>query len=125
MNIDIDDDAEDESQVDERLDIKTIERILLRIESSISSMGNRLIAVEQSQLDDSIQFQMPQRGHPNTCKRIAISGVLAITYRNHTCCCYYCTAGAIGSSFANYNRVAKSARSKIFKADTVESGHSQ
>ena len=61
INVDIDDDAEDESQVDERLDIKTIGRILLRIESSISSMGNRLTAVERSQLDDTIQFQMPQR----------------------------------------------------------------
>ena len=33
INVDIDDDAEDESQVDERLDIKTIGRILLRRES--------------------------------------------------------------------------------------------
>ena len=51
INVNIDDDAEEESQVDERLDIKTIGRILLRIESSISSMGNRLTAVERSQLD--------------------------------------------------------------------------
>ena len=61
INVDIDDDAEDECQVDERLDIKIIGRILLRIESSISSMGNRLTTVERSQLDDTIQFQMPQR----------------------------------------------------------------
>ena len=44
INVDIDD-AEEESQVSERLDIKTIGSILLRIESSISSMGNRLAAV--------------------------------------------------------------------------------
>ena len=60
INVDIDD-AEEESQVDERLDIETIGSILLRIESSISSTGNRLAAVERSQLDDTIQFQMPQR----------------------------------------------------------------
>ena len=60
INVDIDD-AEEESQVDERLDIETIGSILLRIESSISSRGNRLAAVERSQLDDTIQFQMPQR----------------------------------------------------------------
>ena len=47
INVDIDDDAEEESQVDERLDIKTIGRILLRIESSISSMGNRITALER------------------------------------------------------------------------------
>ena len=61
INVDIDDDTEEESQVDERLDTKTIGRLLLRIESSISSIGNRLTAVERSQLDDTIQFQMPQR----------------------------------------------------------------
>ena len=60
INVDIDD-AEEESQVDERLGIKTIGSILLRIESSISSMGKRLAAVERSQLDDTIQFQIPQR----------------------------------------------------------------
>ena len=60
INVDIDD-AEEESPVDERLDIKTIESILLRIESSVSSMGNRLAAIKRSQLDDTIQFQMPQR----------------------------------------------------------------
>ena len=60
INVDIDD-AEEESQVSERLDIKTIGSILLRIESSMSSMGNRLAAVERSQLDDSIQFQIQQR----------------------------------------------------------------
>ena len=48
-------------EVSERLDIKTIGSILLRIESSISSMGNRLAAVKRSQLDDTIQFQIPQR----------------------------------------------------------------
>ena len=53
INVDIDD-AEEESQVDERLDIKTVGSILLRIESSISSMRNRLAAVERSQLDDTI-----------------------------------------------------------------------
>ena len=57
INVDIDD-AEEESQVSERLDIKTIGSILLRIESSISSMGNRLAAVERSELDDTIQFQI-------------------------------------------------------------------
>ena len=61
INVDIDDDAEDENQVDERIDIKTIGRILLHIESSISSMGNCLTAVERSQLDDTIQFQSSQR----------------------------------------------------------------
>ena len=60
INVDIDD-AEEESQVSEKLDIKTIESILLRIESSISSMGNRLAAVDRSQLDDTIQFQILQR----------------------------------------------------------------
>ena len=45
INVDIENDAEEESQVDKRLDIKTIGRILLRIESSISSMGDRLTAV--------------------------------------------------------------------------------
>ena len=61
INVDIDDDAEDESQVDERLDIKTIGRILLRIEPSIISMGNRITALERSLLDDTIQFQLPQK----------------------------------------------------------------
>ena len=61
IDVAIDDDAEEESQVDEKHDIKTIGRILLRIESSKSSMGNRLTEVERSQLDDTIQLQMPQR----------------------------------------------------------------
>ena len=60
INVDIDD-AEEESQVDERLDIQTIRSILLRIESFIPRMGNRLAAIERSQLDDTIQFQIPQR----------------------------------------------------------------
>ena len=60
INVDIYD-AKEESQVHERLDIKTVGSILLRIESSISSMGNRLAAVERSQLDDTIQYQLPQR----------------------------------------------------------------
>ena len=57
INVDIDD-AEEESQVSERLDIKTIGSILLRIESSISSMGNRLAAVERSQLDDTLHIEL-------------------------------------------------------------------
>ena len=56
INVDIDD-AEEESQVDERLDKKTVGSIPLRIESCISSMGNRLAAVERSQLDGTIQFK--------------------------------------------------------------------
>ena len=59
INVDIDDDAKEESQVDERLDIKTIGRILLRIESSTSSMRNRITAIERSRLNDTIQFQLP------------------------------------------------------------------
>ena len=62
INVDIDDDAEEESQVvEERLDIKTIGRILLRIESSIRSIGNRITVLERSRLDDTIQFHLPQR----------------------------------------------------------------
>ena len=77
INVDIDD-AEEESQVSERLDIKTIGSILLRTESSISSMGNRLAAVERSQLDDTIQFQIPQRFVEAT--RIPASGLRSVMF---------------------------------------------
>ena len=44
-----------------RKKVKSTRDFLLRIESSISSMGKRLAAVERSQLDGTICFQMPQR----------------------------------------------------------------
>ena len=59
INVDIDDDAEEENQVvEERLNIKSIKRIL---ESSNSSIGNRITALERSRMDDTIQFQLPSR----------------------------------------------------------------
>ena len=125
INIDIDD-AEEESQVDERLDMKTIGSILLRIESSISSMENRLAAVERSQLDDTIQCQIPQRFGEAT--PIPASGLRSVMFSPSpavTTSCYYCIACAIGSSLANYRGVAKSASGEILEADTIKLGHRQ
>ena len=59
-------------------------------------------------------------GYPNTCQRITICDVFAITSRIHNSCCYYCTAFAIVSSLANHRGIAKSASGKILKADTIK-----